>query len=146
MQESKPLLISHFANAWQLYRIADEQVVHPKQQSLSDLATRCADIAQASGPHISEAVRQTFQRIANHEEQPLQQPTVVTNPRGRPRGALGQRRRCEPASSTRRDPSHFEYEAAVATTSSSKRCGKCGRHGHNRRTCPSEYLNEDLGS
>ena len=118
MQESKPLIISHFANAWQLRRIAEEQVVQPEQKSLSDLATRCADIAQASGPHVSEAVRQTFQRIANHEEQPLQQPTMVTNPRGRPRGALGQRRCYEPASSTRRDPSYFEYEAAVAATSS----------------------------
>ena len=118
--------------------MAEEQVVRPEQKSLSDLATRCADIAQASGPHVSEAVRQTFQRIANHEEQPLQQPAMVTNPRGRPRGALGQRRYYEPASSTRRDPSYFEYEAAVATTSS-RCCGKCGGQGHNRRTCTLEY-------
>ena len=72
MKESKPLILSHF---WQLRRMAEEQVVQPEQKILSDLATRYADIAQASGPHVSEAVRQTFQRIANHKDQPLQQPT-----------------------------------------------------------------------
>ena len=139
MQESKPLIISYFANAWQLRRMADEQVVQPEQKSLSDLATRaCRYCSGVRPPMLAKLCAKTFQRIANHEEQPLQQPTMVTNPRGRPRGALGQRRCYEPASSTHRDPSYFEYKAAVATTSS-RCCGKCGGQGHNRRMCTLEY-------
>jgi hypothetical protein len=136
VRESKPLRVSHFAAVWELRSIASEQAEQPEQESLPALAARAADIARGSDPHRGEATRQILQSIVDGEEQTLQPPSIVTNPRGRPRGALGRRRQAEPASSTRRDPSLFEHAEAEAAGPSGRRCGQCGEHGHNRRTCP----------
>lgn len=136
VRESKTLRVSHFAAVWQLHSITGIEVEQPEQEPLPALAARAADIAGGSEPHRGEAARQILQSIVDGE-QTLQPPSVITNPRGRPRGALGRRRRDdEPMSSTRRDISLHEHAEAEAAGPSGRRCGQCGGQGHNRRTCP----------
>ena len=133
-----PLQLSHYDDVWQLRGIAAEPVESPELEDTSVLAAMAAEIVDRGDSHRREAGRQAFQSIIDDNDQLLQQPTIVTNPRGRPRGSQG-RRQDVPESSTQRDPSHFEHSEAAAAAidgQRGRRCGNCGTHGHNRRTCP----------
>jgi hypothetical protein len=144
VRDSLPLRISHFADLWQLHSIDGQGVVQPEQETLPALTARVAEIAGSSDAHRAEAARQLLQGIVDGEERLLQQPAMVTNPRGRPRGALGRRRRAEPESSTRRDASLHEIMEEAAAGPNRRRCGQCGGQGHNRRTCPARQCEAQL--
>jgi hypothetical protein len=91
--------------------------VSPKSRIVSKVLDRLQNLDAAQVPtFLSQLERLTDTPVA-----PISNPDYVTKKRGRPTGAVNK-------ISKRRDKSAFEYvEGRI--------CGKCGKAGHNFRTC-----------
>ncbi len=62
-----------------------------------------------------------FQEVLDSPEIQIEEPKIVTKKRGRPAGAKNK-------TALSRDKSQFEYALG-------RKCSKCGKAGHNKKTC-----------
>ncbi|KAL0248406.1 hypothetical protein GEMRC1_003642 [Eukaryota sp. GEM-RC1] len=120
-----------FHPQWQLCRTANdeylERVQHVQQPrtSMYEVMGDLIQLTQEQKDYAVGKIRATLQTAATFSLPPL--PAETRKRKGRPLGSRNKR------TSTQRDPSSFEI--ATQQASNRRKCGVCGRPGHNRTTC-----------
>lgn len=126
LDSNRPLLKENFHQHWWVVK---EPVRLPSLDqtpaSFSDVLRRIETRLHEAPPHQRPSMLQRLETAL--ETEVVRDPEVVRT-RGRPGRVSGQA-----TSSTRREPSSFEISG---NSSDQRKCGRCNKHGHNRRTCP----------
>ena len=93
-------------------------------------------VKELTGDHQKVLLAQMTQLVEDHiTVVEMRAPKIQTETRGSPLGS-----RNLPKSSTKRDLSKFEHMDQVESLKKRK-CGCCGKVGHNKRTCLLSHIN-----
>lgn len=145
--EGKQLELHHFDDHWYLQQndaLLPAQVEQPEATLPTVLENVTANFTQLP-THQQQAMVEDLNRLSQQAPQPLREPDV-SRTKGRPTNADAARRRND--SSTRRDPSGFEYVDPIQRRRQIEKCGGCGEHGHrsNSKHCPLKAANINIPS
>lgn len=123
------LQLDHFHHSWWLHRPSTLASNGP-QDTFGDIMARLQEHHNTLPCNQQRLLEQSLSGLAADPETSTRDPRILRG-RGRPQGST----------STRRDPSAFEYVEQTdfhgQRRSRTIRCGHCNEEGHNRRTCPS---------
>jgi hypothetical protein len=134
IQQKKPLELELVHSQWYLYTnntnlqstsTADVMLdtideLTPRRQALADISLRISTIPEGQLPTFLSRLKDLTDQVIST----IQEPLFVSKKRGRPVGSKNK--------SNKRDKGHFEY---VEEEFNGRKCGSCGKRGHNSRTC-----------